>query len=88
MEERNMNSAPAPQPAGTEEERGLSIEEAFCRVQELIGRMEREDVPLEESFACYAQGMELVRYCNDRIDRVEKKVQMIAGDGGLEDFEQ
>ena len=31
--------------------------------------------------------MELLKYCNDAIDKVEKKVQKIAGDGELTDFE-
>ena len=59
----------------------LSIEDSFARLQELLARMEEEDVTLEESFACYEKGIRLIRYCNDRIDHVEKKVRMLRGEG-------
>ena len=55
----------------------MPVEEAFARLEQLIRRMESEDITLEDSFACYEQGIRLVRYCNERIDRVEKKVQML-----------
>ena len=31
--------------------------------------------------------MELLKYCHEAIEKVEKKVQKIAADGNLEDFE-
>ena len=59
----------------------LPVEEAFARLEQLIRRMESEDISLEDSFACYEQGIRLVRYCNERIDQVEKKVQILRGEG-------
>lgn len=61
-----------------------TIEEAFAQLQTLLDTMNREDVSLEESFACYERGMKLIRYCNDTIDRVEKKVQVLSAQGGEE----
>lgn len=59
----------------------LTVEEAFEELERLVKRMEEEGISLEESFACYEKGIRLVRLCNDRIDRVEKKVQMLRGEG-------
>ena len=59
-------------------EESMSIETAFG---------EKDDISLEDSFKYYKEGMELLKYCNDAIDKVEKKVQKIAGDGELTDFE-
>ena len=61
----------------------LSVEEAFDQLELLIKRMETDGISLEESFACYEKGIRLVRYCNDRIDRVEKKVRILRGEGGI-----
>lgn len=61
----------------------LSVEEAFAQLELLIKRMETDGISLEESFACYEKGIRLVRYCNDRIDRVEKKVRILRGEGGI-----
>ena len=68
------------------EEREPSIEEAFAQIRELLTEMEKEDVPLEKAFENYEKGMKLIRYCNDKIDTVEKKVQMMNDDGSLSDF--
>lgn len=59
----------------------LSVEQAFAELEKLVKRMESDDISLEESFSCYEKGIRLVRFCNDRIDRVEKKVQMLRGEG-------
>jgi exodeoxyribonuclease VII small subunit len=65
----------------------LSVEEAFDQLEGLIKRMEEDGISLEESFACYEKGIRLLRQVNERIDRVEKKVQMLTEDGTLEAFE-
>ena len=77
-------SREAPEPGAQEmsgaAEEDLPVEEAFARLEQLIRRMESEDISLEDSFACYEQGIRLVRYCNERIDQVEKKVQILRGE--------
>lgn len=70
----------AEEPFGLQEDE-LSVEEAFGQLEHLISRMEEEGISLEETFSCYEKGIRLIRYCNSRIDRVEKKVQMLRGEG-------
>ena len=64
----------------------LPIEEGFERLEEIIGRLEAEDISLEDAFLAYSEGMNLLKICNTQIDRVEKKVLKLAEDGGLEEF--
>ena len=45
-----------------------------------------EDITLEDSFRTYQEGMKLLRYCDAKIDKVEKQVMMINEDGGLDEF--
>ena len=61
----------------------LTLEEAFNKLETVISKMENEDVPLEESFQLYREGMGLLKDVNDRIDRVEKQVQKMQADGSL-----
>jgi len=68
-------------------ENKMTIEEAFAEIDEKIKALEDEDISLEASFAQYQEGMALLKYCHESIAEVEKKVQMIAEDGSLEDFE-
>ena len=73
--------------ATKKEEKKPSIEEAFSEIEKKIALLEKEDVSLEDSFRYYQEGMDLLKYCNESIDRVEKKVQKISSDGKTEDFE-
>ena len=74
-------------PAQTEEaEETLSVEDAFAQIEEVIARLEDEEITLEQSFREYNKGMELLRRCNETIDRVEKKVLKINEDGELDEF--
>lgn len=69
-----------------EKEQVLSLEEAFAQIEEVISRLEAEEITLEESFAQYNRGMTLLAHCNETIDQVEKKVLKINEDGGLDEF--
>ena len=70
-----------------EEQEPLTLEENFERLEETIGRLEEEDISLEDAFAAYSEGMALLKACNEQIDRVEKKVLKLAEDGGLEELQ-
>lgn len=70
-----------------EEAREFSLEENFTRLEELIESLERDDIPLEEAFRAYNEGMTVLKKCNDQIDRVEKQVLKLNGEGQLEEFE-
>ncbi len=73
--------------AAKKEEKKMTIEEAFVEIDQKIKALEDEDISLEDSFKEYQEGMSLLKYCHESIAEVEKKVQMIAEDGTLEDFE-
>lgn len=62
----------------------LSLEQSFEKLEETIERLEAEDITLEESFAAYKEGMELLKHCNAGIDRVEKQVILLSGEGEAE----
>ncbi|MBQ7680077.1 MAG: exodeoxyribonuclease VII small subunit [Butyrivibrio sp.] len=65
----------------------LSVEECFREIEGRIGALEDEELPLEEAFARYSEGMALIRYAGAAIDAVEQQVQQIAADGERKDFE-
>lgn len=61
-----------------------SIEDNFAKLEETIQKLEGGEVSLEEAFACYSEGMKLIKDCNDQIDRVEKQVLKLTEEGDLE----
>lgn len=38
-----------------------TLEQTFERLEDLIGKLEQEDISLEESFKLYKEGMKLVK---------------------------
>ena len=64
----------------------LNLEELFARAEALIGQMEEPELPLEEAFAAYEQGMKIIRACNSRIDQVEQKMLVMNAEGELTPF--
>ena len=69
------------------EKNNRSLEEDFEALQEIVGRMESEEMSLEETFTAYSKGMELLKKCSEQVDQVEKKVQALRADGTTEPFE-
>lgn len=67
-------------------ENNISLEEAFEKLDNLIAELEKPENSLEASFLAFEQGMQLVKYCNDAIDKVEKKVLVLGQDGELDEF--
>ncbi len=65
----------------------LSVEESFELLDEIVEKMEDEDITLEESFAAFEEGMKVLKAANSKIDEVEKKVKVINGNGELDDFQ-
>lgn len=51
-----------------------SLETAFEELESTIAALEDGNLPLEDSFKLYAEGMKLAKYCNNAIDKVEKKI--------------
>ncbi|MGN0401166.1 MAG: exodeoxyribonuclease VII small subunit [Acetatifactor sp.] len=68
-------------------EQEFSLEENFARLEETIEKLGEEDLPLEEAFQAYSQGMAILKQCDAQIDRVEKQVLKLTEEGGLEVFE-
>lgn len=69
------------------EKKQPGLEENFARLEELTEELEQDDIPLEKAFQVYSEGMALLKRCNDQIDRVEKQVLKLSGEGQLEEFE-
>ena len=68
------------------EEPEESLEELFAKLDQVAKELESGDTSLEESFGLYQKGMEMLKLCNEKIDTVEKKVQVLEENGEIHDF--
>ncbi|MEM6481425.1 MAG: exodeoxyribonuclease VII small subunit [Pseudomonadota bacterium] len=58
----------------------MTFEEAMSALESLVLRLERGDVPLEESIALYEQGAKLKKRCENKLKEAEAKVATITLD--------
>lgn len=70
---------------GTKKEE-LTVEEMLQKLDEHIQELESDDISLEQSFHVYEEGMKLLKECNEKIDRVEKKVLELNEDGSIHEM--
>lgn len=64
-----------------------TIEEAFEAIDGIIEKLEDENVSLEDAFQEFRAGMEMVKYCEEAIDTIEKDVYRLTEEGETELFE-
>ena len=60
--------------------KSMSFEEAMKALEEVVTRLERGDVPLDESIALYEQGAKLKKRCETKLKEAEEKVAAITLD--------
>lgn len=60
--------------------RGNDFEKAFKELETIVQRLEKEELPLDESLRLFEQGISLSRFCHQRLEEVEKKIELILAD--------
>lgn len=64
-----------------------TLEEVFAQLESVIKTMEQGEISLEETFDLYHKGMNMLKVCNDKIDKVEKKMLVLDDKGEAHEFE-
>jgi len=74
---KNSNAAP---------DCGLSFEQAIQRLERIVADMEAAELPLEDVLKKYEEGTRLVRFCGQKLDEAEKKIELLTrkADGTVE----
>jgi exodeoxyribonuclease VII small subunit len=58
----------------------LSFEQAMAELEQVVGRLERGDVALDESITLYERGAMLKKRCEAKLKEAEEKVAAITLD--------
>ena len=70
---------------------GPSFEQAIQRLEKIVADMEAAELPLEDVLNKYEEGTRLVRFCSQKLDEAEKKIELLTkkadGSAKLEPFE-
>ena len=72
-----------------EKEPKPDFETAMRDLEDLVGRLEQGDLPLEESLVAFERGVMLTRTCQTALKEAEQKVEILlkkSGEPALENF--
>ena len=60
---------------------GVTFEQMMQRLEELVSRLERGDLSLEESISAFEEGIKLAKQCTDVLGEAEKRIQRLTEQG-------
>ena len=64
----------------------LDFDSIMSRLEEVVARLEREDLPLEKAIEAYEQGVILARQGQDRLASAERRLQELNERGEITDM--
>ena len=56
------------------------FEKSFQQLEAIVKRLESEELPLDEALQLFEEGISLSRFCNQKLEEVEKKIELILAD--------
>ena len=59
---------------------GLSFEKALAELEKIVERMESGDLSLEQALATHKRGLELARFCQQRLEAAQQQVKVLEGE--------
>lgn len=68
------------------EKKELTMEQAMEALDHIVEQLEEGNASLEDTFALYQKGMELLKQCSGQIDQVEKKLQILNENGEISEI--
>jgi exodeoxyribonuclease VII small subunit len=71
----SKNSATGEQSAA-----GPSFEKALAELERIVAQMESGNLTLEESLAAHKRGLELAKYCREKLEAAQQQVQVLEGE--------
>jgi len=58
----------------------LSFEQALAELEKIVSRMESGDLSLEQALAAHKRGLELARFCQQRLETAQQQVKVLEGE--------
>ena len=58
----------------------LKFEDCLARLEQIVGRLEAGNLPLEESLTIFEEGVKLARTCARYLEDAEKRIEVLVKD--------
>ncbi len=60
----------------------LSFEESLKELEDIVNKLERGDIPLDDAIEEFKKAMDLVKICNNKLNSAEEAIAKIVKDNG------
>ncbi len=71
------------------EKKQETFEEKLTKLDEIVKKLERGDVPLDDAVKEFNEAMELAKECDQKLKNAEESLhKLIKEDGSMEDFKE
>lgn len=63
-----------------------NFEAAIAELESIVGKMESEHLPLDQSLLIYQRGVEILKNCHTALSNAEQQVSLLSEQNQLNDF--
>jgi exodeoxyribonuclease VII small subunit len=64
----------------TKKDQAPTFENAIERLEAIVEQIESDSLPLEDLLVRYEEGLKLVKFCSEKLDGAEKRIEIISRD--------
>lgn len=58
-------------------DKNMKFEEAIVRLEEVVRALEDGNTPLDRALELYEEGISLVRFCNEKLDSAQQRINIL-----------
>lgn len=58
----------------------LTFEKAVEELEEIVNQLEEGGLPLDKSLNKFSRGIELIKYCNEKLNETAEKIEVLIKD--------
>jgi len=64
----------------------LNLEKLLTELESIVNKMESDNLNIEESLKSYEKGINLIKDAQNKLKKIEQKVEVLSKDDVLENF--
>ena len=64
----------------------INLEKLIAELKSIVNKMESDDLNVEDSLKSYEKGISLIKNVQNKLKKIEQKVEILSKEGNLENF--
>ena len=64
----------------------INLEKLIAELESIVNKMESDDLNIEDSLKSYEKGISLIKNAQNKLKKIEQKVEILSKEGTLENF--